>query len=502
VCKTITSITRARGWNRNPFRVVLWLGSSLIALMFSVANASPAVLHGQTASVNNTAAPAPPMPRWDSTPSVLTSEYEYHEPTNQSRNQQFGVQVALSGDGRTMAVADLWYFGGSEWPWYGSGAVYVYRLTSGGWTQEAKLEPPGARGYDFFGSDVALSMSGDTLVVGAQNEGYDAPSQDAGPGSVFVYKRREGAWTQEAMLRASRPQDNVLFGRAVEVSALGNVIAVGAPYESIEMDGVMQSGAGAVYVFTKQAGVWVEQQALSAPNPQRYDLFGWGVRLSENGRTLAILAGEQNWLTEDEEVGGWPDRDNTVYVFEAQSGGWNLAAELEGSANDLHFGGAAYESEGQSEGFDVSADGRTLAVASPFARAEDGGTGLVRIYRRRGQHWMAANATLTPSLPERRSFGMRLTLSANGRTLVAFADRDDGAYGQPYVVAFDYLHHQWQQAAIFETTGPQISVGFGNSLALSWSGRRLAVGARIFPTENTWWGAVLVYGRQTSVAKP
>ena len=330
-----------------------------------------------------------------------------------------------------------------------------------GWLYRMELPDPG---------------SGDTLVVGSQNEGYDAPSQEAGPGSVFVYQRRDGAWTQEAMLRASRPQDNVLFGRAVEVSAFGNVIAVGAPYETIEVDSTMQSGAGAVYVFKKQAGAWVEQQAVNAPNPQRYDLFGWGVRLSENGRTLAVLAAEQNYMTEDLETGGWPNRNNTVYVFEARSDGWNLAAELEGSANDPHFGGTAHEAEGQSEGFDLSADGRTLAIASPFAGAEDGGAGLVRIYRRRGPHWMAAGATLTPTLSDRRSFGLRLTLSANGRTLVAFADRDDGAYGQPYVVAFDYLHHQWQQAAIFETPGPQIASGFANSLALSWSGRRLAVG--------------------------
>jgi hypothetical protein len=502
VGKITASIAPARGWHLNPSRVVLWLGSTLIALMFAVANASPAAVHGQIASVSKATAPVPPVRQWDSTPSVVTSEYEYHEPTNQSRNQQFGVQVALSGDGRTMAVADVWYFGGSEWPWYGSGAVYVYRLTSGGWTLEAKLEPPGARGYDFFGSDVALSKSGDTLVIGAQNEGYDAPSQDAGPGSVFVYSRRDGTWTEETMLRASRPQDNVLFGRAVEVSASGDVIAVGAPYESIEMDGVMQSGAGAVYIFTKQADVWVEQQAVSAPDPQRYDLFGWGVRLSENGGTLAILAAEQNYLTEDPETGGWPNRNNTVYVFEARSGSWNLAVELEGSANDPHLGGAAYESEGQSEGFDLSADGRTLAIASPFTGAADGGAGVIRIYRRGGQHWKAASTTLTPTLSDRRSFGLRLTLSANGRTLVAFADRDDGAYGQPYVIAFDYQHHQWQQSAIFETPGPQISSGFANSLALSWSGRRLAVGARTFSTENTWWGAVLVYGRRTSVNKP
>lgn len=223
-------------------------------------------------------------------PTVMTSEYEYHEPTNGPRNQQFGGQIALSADGRTLAVTDLWYYGGSEWPWYGSGAVYVYRRVNSAWSLEAKLEPPAARGYDFFGSDLALSAAGTTLAVGAQYEGYDAPSQDAGPGSVFVFKRRHGVWTQEAMLRATRPQDSASFGRSVEMSAGGSVIAVGAPYETVDVDGTPAYSAGTVYVFKRHQAQWQPQVALEAPSPQSDDQFGHGVRLSDDGRTIAVLA--------------------------------------------------------------------------------------------------------------------------------------------------------------------------------------------------------------------
>ena len=434
---------------------------------------------------------------WNKTATnVVTSEYEKHEPTNQSRNQQFGSQVSLSGDGRTMAVSDVWYFGGSVWPWYGSGAVYVYRLVSGAWQLEAKLEPPAARGYDFFGTDVALDIDGDTLAVGAEYEGYDAPSQDPGPGSVFVYKRRDGNWSQEAMLRASRPQDNASFGRVVEISAAGDVIAVGAPHESIDVDGVTQTSAGTVYVFAKRAAAWSEQQALNAPNPQANDWFGWGVRLSEDGGTLAILAAEQNYDTEDPDTFDWPGRNNTLYLFARQSASWTQTAELEGTPDATHFGGSIYTAENQTEGFDLSADGRVLAVASPIAVAPDGGAGMVQIYRRRGQQWTAADATLVPALPDRNSFGVRITLSADGGSLVAFADYDDGAYGKPYVVAFDYQRYRWKQNAIIEPSDFPMSTGWGNWLALSWSGRRLAVGARLFSSESSSWGAVHVYGRQ------
>lgn len=435
---------------------------------------------------------------WRAIPKIVTSEYEYHEPTNQPRNQQFGNQVALSGDGRTLAVSDVWYFGGSAWPWYGSGAVYIYRQKGGDWVFEAKLEPPAARGYDFFGTDVALNINGDTLAVGAQQEGYDAPSQDAGPGSVFIYKRSNGAWTQEAMLRASHPEDAAMFGRAVEISALGDVVAVGAPYESNET----QTHAGAVYVFAKQkqSGAWAEEQALSAPNPESNDWFGWGVRLSENGRTLAVLAAEQNYDTEDFDVGGWPGRNNTIYLFQKRGGAWGQAAEFEGAIGEPNFGGTAYEPEGQSEGFDLSGDGRQLAVGSPYASAPDGSVGVVRMYRRPGQQWVPTSTVLTPALPERRSFGIRVTLSANGRSLVAFADGDDGAYGHPYVVAFDLSQNRWQQTAVFESPAAvPVAAGFANSLALSWNGKRLAIGARTFSTETTSWGAVFTYGRDSAV---
>jgi len=472
--------------------------ASLVALTIVTGAASAAPLARPVPKAHHGAQPKAALQAWSTTPEIITSDYELHEPTNESKNQQYGGQVALSGDGQTLAVADVWYYGGSEWPWYGSGAVYVYGRVNGSWQLQAKLEPPAARGYDSFGSDVALSMTGDVLVVGSQYEGYDAPSQDAGPGSVFVFKRNNGAWTQESMLRASRAQDSSSFGRAVEVSSAGDVIAVGAPYESVDANGASQSAAGAVYVFTKQAGAWHEQQALTAPAPEGSDWFGWGVRLSENGQALAVLAAEQNPDTEDPElISGWPNRANTIYVFQQRGHTWSLAAEIEGSASEPHLGGTAYEPEGQSEGFDLSADGSTLAVGSPYAAAADGTTGVIRMYGRSGNQWLPTSTVVTPALPDRRSFGTRVTLSAQGSSLIAFADRDDGAYGHPYVVAFDQRQQQWQQTAVFESPAAiPVATGFANSLTVSANGQYLTFGSRTFATETSSWGAAFNYGRQ------
>jgi hypothetical protein len=424
---------------------------------------------------------------------VITSDYELHEPTGAPRNQTFGVQTALSGDGKTLAVADIWYYGGSEWPWYGSGAVYVYARVDTGWTLQAKLEPPAARGYDFFGSDLALNADGSTLAIGAQYEGYDAPSQDAGPGTVYVFDRHNGVWAQQGLLRATNPQDAASFGRNVEINNAGTLIAVAAPYEHTSLAAAAVPEAGAVYVFERSGETWASQAALHAPNPEQYDHFGAGIRLSDRGGTLAVLAGEQNYSTEDPDLGGWPNRNNTVYVFGFAEAEWELQAEIEGSPDDLMLGGVGYATEGQAEAFDLSADGRTLAIASPYALAPDNGVGVIRFYERNNGAWTPSTVTLTPSLADRRVFGLRLSLSGDGRTLAAWADRDDGVYGEPHVFVFSKNAGRWTETSDLLSPLYPDYTSFGDALSLSSTGKRLAIGSRSYTSGEAYWGAVLIY---------
>ena len=100
---------------------------------------------------------------------------------------------------------------------------------------------------------------------------------------------------------------------------------------------------------------------------------------------------------------------------------------------------------------------------------------------------------LTPALPDRTAFGLRLTLSDDGKTLVATANRNDGFYGRPYVVVFARAGRQWTEIAALESLQWPNYTTFGNSLALSATGKRLVVGSRAYPLEDSWWGAVLVY---------
>jgi hypothetical protein len=316
---------------------------------------------------------------------------------------------------------------------------------------------------------------------------------ETGAGTVTIFVRANKQWSRHSVLQASSPQPGASFGRSVELNASGTLLAVGAPYESIVASGRAQPEAGAVYLYRLQASQWTAKARVQAPEPEQYDRFGLGIRLSKNGRTLAVLAGEQNDATQDFNTGDFPDRNNTVYLFGESADMWSAQAQFEGSPQELMLGGIGYGYQGQIEAFDLSADGKTLAIASPYANTVDGGIGLVRFFRKQNGAWMAAE-TVTPSIADRDAFGTRLTMSADAKTFVVSASRDDGLYGELFVIAFSRTTSgAWKQTAVLNSPEYPDYSTFGNSLALTASGSRLAVGSQTFNTDDTWWGAALIY---------
>jgi membrane-bound inhibitor of C-type lysozyme len=80
-----------------------------------------------------------------------------------------------------------------------SGAVYVFKRTGTTWAQEAYLKAPNAEANDFFGNSV--SVSSDTIVVGANNEDSNqttitngatasADNSAANSGAVYVFRKQ------------------------------------------------------------------------------------------------------------------------------------------------------------------------------------------------------------------------------------------------------------------------------------------------------------------------
>ena len=118
---------------------------------------------------------------------------------------KFGNAVALSSEGTTLAAAEIGSAGGG-------GTVFILkRNTTGTWDHEAFLNASNGERTDEFGFDIAMSGDGNLLAVGAPQEDSastevngdetDNSANDAGAGYVFT-RDSGGLWTQRAYIKS------------------------------------------------------------------------------------------------------------------------------------------------------------------------------------------------------------------------------------------------------------------------------------------------------------
>ena len=197
----------------------------------------------------------------------------------------FGTAVSLR-DGRAAVGAPLEADAGTA-----AGAAYVFRDDGTGWLQEQKVVSNDLTANDRFG--FALDLDGARLAVGAFND--DTPASSAG--SAYVFLRVGTAWTQEDKLVASDGALADLFGYSMALR--GDSLAVGA---RLDDDG--GTDAGAVYLFGRDGGDWIQRAKLVADDTAAQDAFGFSLDV-DAGRVAVGAWGDDEF---DDETG-------SVYVF-------------------------------------------------------------------------------------------------------------------------------------------------------------------------------------------
>eukprot|EP00808_Paulinella_micropora_P030543 g17195.t1 len=310
------------------------------------------------------------------------AQQAYVKASNTDSADQFGYAVSVSGNmlvvgapGEKSCATGI-NGNGSDNGCSDAGAAYVFARneTTGQWAQQAYIKASNTdSGGDSFGS--AVSVSGNTLVVGARGEnscarqingnGADNGCSRAGAAYVFARNDQTGQWAQQAYLKPSNTGSFGYFGYAVSVS--GNMLVVGALGENscatgINGNGVPSSscsGSGAAYVFARneQTGQWAQQAYIKPSNTGYGDNFGRAVSVS--GNTLVVGAHNENSCATGINGNGadnnCPDA-GAAYVFARNetTGQWAQQAYVKASNTDSadQFGHA------------VSVSGNTLVVGA------------------------------------------------------------------------------------------------------------------------------------------
>lgn len=450
--------------------------------------------------------------------SVVAQATGYFKASNASAGKQFSASLAVSRDGKTLAVGDPFEDSGSSGingeqqnsDVEGSGAVYVFREVNGEWVQDAYVKASNPSDPGSFGDFVALSSDGSTLAVGAIFErslsrGIDSdqtPVSAFNIGAVYLFERSDVGWAQTAYLKPSNTRDgwDFFFG-SVTLSDDGRTLAVGAAGEPAPSSGVNQeqedigaNRSGAVYVFVRQGETWIQEAYIKASNPDADDEFGLSTSLSGDGLTLAVGAsGESSSGIEAGPGNNDADGAGAVYVFRKTDGEWTQAAYLKASnaeAGDLFGLNVSLSGDGEALVVGSDDDSGSFQINGDENDNSAESSGAAYVFVESGGQWVQAAYLKASNGRSGDLFGRSVSLNSDGDVLVVGAFAQNGGTtgvdgdranndvedsGAAYV--FRRIGSSWREDNFVKASNTGLGDVFGGSVALSGSGEILAVGA-------------------------
>ena len=287
----------------------------------------------------------------------------------------FGAAVAIHQD--TLVVGA---YGDAHSGANGAGSAYVFVRSGATWTQQKKLMASDAGNFDYFGSAAAVHK--DTVALGASSDDIAGKSN---VGSVYVFARSGGSWSQQQKIIAGDGAASAAFGNAVALD--GDTLLVGARHASAGA-----TFSGAAYVFQRSGAKWSLQQKLAPKDVTANKEFGFAVALQ--GDTAVVGAYKDTH-------GGMPNA-GSAYVFTRSGTQWTQQQKL--TTNDA----VTYQRFGAS----VALDQDALLVGALMDNKQapyDSGSAYLFVYN--GSQWIQ-RTKLTPSSPGKQAlFGAAVAIN-------------------------------------------------------------------------------------------
>jgi len=353
-------------------------------------------------------------------------------------NNYFGVQIAISSDGNTLAVA-------APHPnQFGAGGIYVYIRSGNTWITETKIP--------YTGGSVAISSNGTTLAVGSGVE-------------LGVYIRSGvNTWTSQANIPAPElnSQQDQNFGDQISISSDGNTLAISASGYDLPST---YTNEGIVYVYTRSGNTWNQHQRIQASDYDANDYFGSSVAITSDGNTLVVGAASEST---------YPNNTNgAVYVYtrDLNSNPTHWINETKILASD----GTSGDYFGQSVA--ISSNG-TLVVGAPNESTSNMNNGAAYTYN------ISLPDTTVPTVGSGPTFGTVLATSI----VVNWTAASDDVTAQ---ASLQYKLVRDLSSAAIDTVGEADAIS-GAGLVMDWTANTLTTTASGLTDSTTYFFAVLV----------
>lgn len=366
---------------------------------------------------------------------------------------------ALSADGRTLAV------GGDGYPSGGvgtSGAVFIFGADSEGkWspTELFVLSSSTPKVGGAFGTSLALSAAGDTLLVGSPGES----TSGARHGAAYFFTRAAGTWSPQQKVLPSSLTHLGDFSRSVSLSYDGLTAAVS--WTGGQVAGV---ACGVVYIYTSAAGVWSLQQTVEPPAGDQLNALGFGtaVALSGDGNTLAVSVNSYN--------NTHPRYQGVIVTYTRSGGVWAQQGritdpDIPAAVDGWLFGLALALSE----------NGKILAVGSynyNYDSVSHKSPGALHMYSFSGLTWVLDTRVAQNSTDTRLVLGESIGMDKTGKLLITTHKDSSSVYSVTYGgqgVLYGRLGDAWSVLQEFDSFAGANLVGF---VAMGSDGTSISIG--------------------------
>jgi hypothetical protein len=282
-----------------------------------------------------------------------------------------------------------------------AGAAYTFERDGEVW-RESKLVPTDGSDGDRAGIEVAIA--GDRAVLASYHNNARGPLS----GAVYVFRREDAGWIQEAKLLGSALDEGDWMG--LSIAAQGDEILAGAPY-----GGNQRQVPGTVYAFRRSGTQWHEVQNFTAADAVPGDRFGSEVAIAGD---IAVVRSNGLWAPSTFQRG-------VVYVFRRGESGWAEEAKLLPTAIGGSFGSLAVHGD------------RILLGASGERTFSGGAVGAAHVYRYDGTAWTEEAALFASDGVNGDRFGAEVAIWRDIALVRARTDADAPDAGTIYLFRFD-----------------------------------------------------------------
>ena len=303
-----------------------------------------------------------------------------------------GFVLSLNAAGNIVAIGAPYNDGNGS----NSGHVRIYQYNNNSWIQLG-TDIDGEAAGNQSGHSVSLNGAGDIVAIGAIiNAGNGSQS---GHTRIYQYNNNNNSWIQIGSDIDGATSTNQ-SGYSVSLNADGNIVAIGAPFNS--QSGRQFSGHARIYQYNNS---WI-QLGQDIYGEAAYDNFGSTIDINAAGNIVAIGA----WYNS-----GNGGNSGHVRVYQYNNNSWiQLGTDIDGEAID----------DQSSHSVSLNDAGNIVGIGATFNDGNGSNSGHVRIYQYNNNSWIQLGQDINGEAAG--DLCKAVSLNATGNRVAIGAINNDG----------------------------------------------------------------------------